>query len=436
MNTTNMPHTPPATTPSSLVFAAYVGLDWGDEKHAVSLAAAGSDKIERRTLEQTPEALVAWASELRQRFPGGKIAVCLEPARGPLIYGLQCYEHLVLYPINPKSLARLREALHPSHTKDDPLDADVALELVRKHREHFRPWQPDTVPTRPRALLTEGRRGLVDHPTAGTHELQTHLKSIFPQALELIGQDLGSPLATDFLKKWPTLQHVQKVKPAVLRKFYYGHNSRSEELIQQRLELVQKAQPLTRDPALLAAHSLAIQSLAAQLAVLRQTITQYDRQIAAVFASHPDAPIFQSLPGAGEALAPRLLAALGTDRSRYPDALALNCASGIAPVTEKSGQTQYWVHRRWSCPKFQRQSWHEFAGCSIKLCPWARCCYDQLRKRMGHHEALRKLAYKWQRIVWRMWQERQVYDESRYLKSLQRDGLKTYAELVPATNCE
>jgi len=165
-----MPHTPPAITPTPLVFAAYVGLDWGDEKHAVSLAAAGCDKIERRTLEQTPEALVAWASERRQRFPGGKIAVGLEPARGPLIYGLSCYEHRVLYPINPKSLARLREALHPSHTKDDPLDADVALELVRKHREHFRPWQPDTVPTRQLALLTEGRRGFVDHHTAGTNE--------------------------------------------------------------------------------------------------------------------------------------------------------------------------------------------------------------------------------------------------------------------------
>ena len=98
-----MPSTTQAAAPTPLVFAAYVGLDWGDENHAVSLAAAGSDKIERSTLEQTPEALANWASELRQRFPGGKIAVCLEQARGPLIYGLQCYEHLVLYPINPKS---------------------------------------------------------------------------------------------------------------------------------------------------------------------------------------------------------------------------------------------------------------------------------------------------------------------------------------------
>src|SRR5881628_1223173 len=108
-----------------LAFAAYVGLDWGDEQHAVSLCTAGADRIERTTLNHTPEALAAWANGLRTRFGDGKIAVCLEQARGPLLYALLQYEHLVLYPINPKSLARFREALHPSHAKDDPVDADL-----------------------------------------------------------------------------------------------------------------------------------------------------------------------------------------------------------------------------------------------------------------------------------------------------------------------
>ena len=78
-----------------------------------------------------------------------------------------------------------------------------------------------------------------------------------------------------------------------------------------------------------------------------------------------------------------------------------------------------------------RQSWHEFANCSLKFSTWARACYQDLNKRMDHHEAIRKLAYKWQRIVWRMWQERQPYDETRYLRSLQKRGLKIYADLVP-----
>ena len=126
-------------------------------------------------------------------------------------------------------------------------------------------------------------------------------------------------------------------------------------------------------------------------------------------------------------LAPRLLTSLGTDRSRFSEPVALSSYSGIAPVTEKSGKTQHWVHVRWSCPKFLRQSWHEFANSSIKFSAWAALCYQEFRKKMDHHEAIRKLAYKWQRIVWQMWQKRQPYDEARYLATLQKKGSKLFA---------
>jgi transposase len=245
-------------------------------------------------------------------------------------------------------------------------------------------------------------------------------------------------MAIDFLKKWPTLEAAKKVKPAQLRRFYYAHNSRSETLMIERLSLIEKAVPLTKDSALLAAHSLAIQTLVGQLAALRPFLEQYDQQIAHLFAAHPDASIFGSLPGAGAVLAPRLLTCLGTDRSRFADAVALSCYTGIAPVTEKSGKTQEWIHIRWSCPKFLRQSWHEFAKASIKFCTWAALCYQQFRKSMGHHEAIRKLAYKWQRIVWRMWQQRQPYDEARYVAALERRGIKLLAaeEIHSAKTCE
>jgi transposase len=405
-------------------YVAFVGLDWGDEKHALSLCAANSSVLERATLEQTPEALADWANALRTRFPNGSIAVALEQARGALLAGLSQYEHLVLFPVNPKSLARFREALYPSRSKDDPVDGDLLLEMLQKHRSHLRPWQPDTVQTRQLGLLNEQRRKFVDLRTCLTNQLLSHLKAIFPQAMELAGGNLARPMATDFLQKWPTLQAVQKAKPFQLRKFYYGHNSRSEELICARLERVRQAVALTKDPALLNAHSLAIQTLAVQLAALRPWIEQYDQQIAELFAAHPDAPIFHSLPGAGAVLAPRLLTSLGTDRSRFLSSVALSCYTGIAPVTEQSGKSQYWVHIRWSCPKFLRQSWHEFANSSIKFSTWAALLYEQFREKMDHHEAVRKLAYKWQRIVWRMWQDRRPYDDAHYLAALQKKGSK------------
>jgi transposase len=421
--------TPNSTPAPPRVFAAFVGLDWGDEQHALSLCASDRTTIERLTLAQTPEAVADWASALRRRFPNGQIAVCLEQARGALLSALLAYEHLTPYPVNPKSLARFREALYPSRSKNDPVDADLLLDLILKHRDRLRPWRPDTVQTRQLALANEQRRHFIDLRTALTNELSAHLKAIFPQAFELVGAHLFSPMATDFLQKWPTLQAFQKVPPAQLRRFYYGHNSRADALMTQRLQLAQKAVALTQDPALLAVHSLAIRTLAAQLAALRPFLEKYDEQIAQLFAAHPDAALFDSLPGAGPVLAPRLLAALGTDRARFDSAQALSCYSGIAPVTEQSGKTQHWVHMRWSCPKFLRQSWHEFANSSRKYSPWARACYEQWRTKMDHHEAIRKLAYKWQRIVWRMWQDRQPYDEARYLRRLQQQGLEIYAGL-------
>src|SRR5436309_4534485 len=162
-------------------YAAFVGLDWGDEEHALSLCPANSSAVERATLKQTPEALADWANALRARFPNGQIAVALEQARGALLAGLSQYEHIVPFPVNPKSLARFREALYPSRSKDDLVDGDLLLEMLVKHREHLRAWQPDTVQTRQLALLNEQRRHFVDNRTGLTNQLLSHLKAVFPQ---------------------------------------------------------------------------------------------------------------------------------------------------------------------------------------------------------------------------------------------------------------
>lgn len=410
-------------------FAALVGLDWADQKHDVALRAQGSDHLDQSTFQHDPQAIADWVSALRRRFGQGKIAICLEQARGALVYALMGYENLVLYPINPKTLAKLRAALYPSGKKDDPVDADLLLALLEKFGDQLLPWKPDDATTRQLIFLVEARRGFVDQRTGLMNQLQSVLKSYFPQALELMGEDLSSPLATDFLKKWPTLDAVQKARPSVVRAFYYGHNSRREQRIDQRLKLIEQTVALTTDRAVLNAQSLAAQSLAQALAALRPILARYDQEIAQLFAGHPDAAIFASLDGAGEALAPRLLAAFGTDRQRFAHADAMPCYSGTAPVTEKSGK-QKWVHRRWARPVFVHQSFVEFAAQSVRQSRWAKCCYDHLvGKGHGHWAALRVLAIKWQRILWRCWQDRVAYDEATYLKSLQRRGLKIYAGL-------
>ena len=118
-------------------FTALVGVDWSDKKHDFCLLGAGSQQREAGVVAHRPEAIDQWARALYQRF-GGPIAVCLEIAKGPLVHALQRYEFIVLFAVNPATLAKYREAFVPSRAKDDPSDAQIALELLVRHGDSCR----------------------------------------------------------------------------------------------------------------------------------------------------------------------------------------------------------------------------------------------------------------------------------------------------------
>jgi hypothetical protein len=162
--------------------------------------------------------------------------------------------------------------------------------------------------------------------------------------------------------------------------------------------------------------------LAGQIRHLGPSIARYQQEAERLLDSHADAELFDSLPGAGAALVPRLLVAFGTNRERFRTAGEVQEYSGIAPVTERSG-TKTWVHWRWSAPTFLRQSFHEFAGLSIQQSRWARAYYKLQRDRgKDHHASVRALAFKWIRIIFRCWQDRTPYDEGRHIQALRRRG--------------
>jgi hypothetical protein len=215
---------------------------------------------------------------------------------------------------------------------------------------------------------------------------------------------------------------VRKAKPASLTQFYYLQGSRSPKLLAQRLALVQKAVPVTDESAVIDSFVLRVQLIARQLQLVQQTVATYDQQIAQAYAVHPDREIFASLPGAGPVLGPRLLASLGSQRERFPSNANLQCYSGVAPVTKKSGGSCY-IHRRYLCPKFNRQGFHEYAKESVLWCRGAAAYYLQQRsKGSSHHTAVRALAFKWQRVIWKCWQDRTPYRDQFYEAALRRRG--------------
>jgi transposase len=416
---------------SSIEIAALVGLDWADQKHVITLQAADSQERERFTVDHTPEALQDWIQSLRDRFGGRLVAIAVEQKRGGLIYALMHVEFLHLYPVNPVTVAKMREAFRPSGAKDDPSDADLLLDILISHRGRLRLWSPDDALTRSIQLLTEDRRHVVDERTALTNQLTAALKTYFPQALEWFG-DLHTARACAFLQRWPSLQQLKQATPSSIRKFYKAHGYRGDDKREQLVANIKRAQPLTQDSAVLLAGSMRVQTLVTQIPLLTEAIAHYDKKIADLFDQHDDSTLFGSFPGAGSALAPRLLAAFGSNRDRFEFASEIQEFSGIAPVTEKSGGG-IWIHWRLACSKFLRQTFQEFAGRSIFQSDWARACYDQLRKRgKSHQAALRALAYKWIRIIFRCWKTRTPYDEAVYCNSLKIRRSPLAAELLVA----
>lgn len=403
-------------------YAALVALDWGDKAHAFARQSGGAQGIEQGLIAATPEALHAWLTELGQTHGGRPVALAVEAGRNALLHALLEHPWLTVYPVHPATSARFRKAFTPSGAKDDGPDAVVILTLLRLHRRELTPLVLDSAPTRELAALVVARRRAVDQRTGTVNQLTGVLKGYFPQALTLAGDDLTKPLALAFLRRFPELTAVQKVRPATLAAFYCQHGSRSAERIAARLALAATARPLIADRAVIAPALLEVALLVDLLAVHARHIARLETRIAETFAAHACAELFAALPGAGPALAPRLLVAFGDQLGRYPTAAAFQKYAGVAPVREKSGR-QLWTHWRWNAPKFLRQSLVEWAGQTVVHSVWARAYYHQQRRAgKAHHAILRALAFKWIRILWRCWQDGVPYDENRYLAALAKRG--------------
>jgi transposase len=363
----------------------------------------------------------AWTGTLRQRFQGQPIAVCLEIAKGPLVYALQKYDFLVLFPVNPATLAKYRQAFTPGQAKDDPTDAELQLDLLLRHRDKLKPLHPQGVAMRTLQYLVEQRRRLVGDKGRITNRLIYALKQYFPQAVEWF-KDKDTAVFCDFLSRWPTLKQAKHARRATLEVFFREHNVRYPHILEERLQAIKTATPLTEDIAVITPHRLLVQVLVEQLRVSLEAIERFDAETTTLAQTLPDYSLFRALPGAGATLAPRLLAAFGEQRERYHSAAELQKYTGTAPVTERSGKKQ-WVHWRLQCPKFLRQTFVEWAGETIPRSFWAAAYYRQQRDRgCSHQAALRALAFKWIRILYRCWQDRTPYDESTYLNALKRRG--------------
>ena len=269
--------------------------------------------------------------------------------------------------------------------------------------------------------MVEQRRHLVNEQGRITNRLRCALKKYYPQVLEWF-EHIDTPLFCAFVKRWPTLRQARRAPANTLKRFFHEHYMYRKAVLDNRRKAINSARPLTLNNAVIVPYRMQVLPLVEQLELMFKAIDQFDDEIEKLACGHPAYTLFQPLPGAGPALAPRLLVAFGEQRERYKNAADIQKYSGIAPVTERSGQ-KHWVHWRLQCPTFMRQTFGEWAAQTTNKSYWAGAYYHQQRERGSTYQAvLRSLAFKWIRILYRCSQTGVAYDESRYLKALERRG--------------
>jgi transposase len=374
--------------------------------------------LNRKTL---PTGLGAhWVGTLQQRYGNSPIAICLEQKRGPLIDALCQYENLVRFPIHPRTVSNYRRAFQPSRATSDPVDAQILIELLLKHPDKIPPWQPASSELRALRQWSESRSMLVGEKVRLTNRITAAVKNFYPPVLDWF-EDKETQVFCDFITQYPELRCAQAASTEELTQFFQFHRVIRRSAIERRIDQIQTAgSPLTEAPGIVKPMQWLVQTLVIQLKALLHRLDELNQTIEQLFQALPDAALFDALPGAEPHLAPRLLVALGDDRSRFACAQAFMSYIGIAPLKEESGK-QRWTHWRWSCPKFLRQSFVEWADQSRRHSLWANAFYQQQRRAgKSHPKAIRALAYKWGRILWRCWQDRVPYDDDRYLAAFHR----------------
>lgn len=385
----------------------FCGIDWANDHHdAVSIDEAGRQLGSIR-VAHSPEGLSQLDTYLeRTAGPGGReqLACIVETTHGLLIAHL-LDQGWPVYPVNPRTVEKRRA---PSGAKTDTLDAYLLAKTGRADFQDLRRLNPDSEQIQELKTLTRDQEALIQMQTRLVNQLTACLKAYYPVALEVFGK-LHQPSTLAFLRAYPTLQaaraaSVEELATLLKQARYPGAKQKAQQIVKLLHQpALQANEVTTRTKARL------MLALVNQLEPLLKQIADYDKEIERLFLSHADSELFQALPGAGARLAPRLLAEMGDDRSRYESASSLQALAGTSPVLFQSGTYQK-AHRRMACVKPWRNALHQFAWQSTHQEAWAKEYYQRKRAEgKSHTVAVRALANVWARILYAVWKTKERY---------------------------
>ncbi len=395
----------------------FAGLDWARSHHDVVVLYQHGTLAEKLHFAHTAEGWQQFRA-LVARCP--RLPIAVETSQGTVVEQLLACGARV-YPVNPKAAQRYRERQAPSGVKDDERDAWSLADALRLDGAVWRELASQDPMVAELHLLCRDEIALIEQRTAFVNQLIQCLHEYYPAALEAF-DDWTCPGTWAFVLAFPTAPILRAAGRRKWQKFLHTHHLWRADSAEHRLAVFARATTLCGSAPTTAAKSLLAVSLARLLQALERQLDAYRERIAATFARHPDHDLFGSLPGAGDKLAPRLLAEIGANRAEFADAEALQCFAGTAPITIKTGNTCYHLVR-FACNDTLRATVHLWADHSRANCAWAQTYYLKHRDSgQSHACALRCLGQRWLKILWRMLQTHTRYDESLHTRNQTRHG--------------
>jgi transposase len=413
-----------------------VGIDWAESFHDVALGRPGEGVIEQFRIEHTAAGvgrLVARCLELES--DPAEIRVVLETRHGALVESLVDAGFTVL-PVNPDLVARRRG---PARKKDDAEDARICCLLALDQFLELRKLIPHgELAGELRAIARDDERAARDERRL-LNRLRADLLAAFPAALAFAGEDLGAPVVLKLLATWPTHAQLAAADPAEIEAFARTNKHGWPTRFAARVADVLATEQLPVKDYLVRAKAGTITLTATQLLAIRTQRRDWERRMAELLlgsprygrAKQPKDPdpgkavpggdIYLSFPGLGDILAARIAGEIGDHITQFTTPNALQCYAGTAPVTRRSGRSEFVVARRLAHNRYLGTAVHQWAFCSLRLSRWAREFYDtKIAVGKSHHAALRALANRWLEILWHCLVNGIRYDETVHIRNRQQ----------------
>jgi transposase len=405
-----------------------VGVDWAEAFHDVALGQPGKGVIEQFRVDHGPAGVARLAGRCLELEPDpAQVRVVLETRHGPLVEALVDAGFTVL-PVNPDLVARRRG---PARKKDDAEDARICCLLALDSYLELRRLIPHgQTGTELRAIARDDERAARDERRIG-NRLRADLLAVFPAAIDIADGDLGSAVFLQLLARWPSADVLAAASAAELEAFArsarHGWPARFADRVTTAL-----AQPrLTVRPELARAKAGTIALAAGQLLLLRAQRKQWERRMGELLLgaprtgrdktpkdpspgkAFPGGEIYLSMPGLGDRLAARVAGEIGEHWEQFSTPNALQCYAGRAPVTRRSGRSEFTIARRLAYNRHLGEAVQQWAFCSLIRSPWAREFYHaKIAVGDRHHAALRKLGNRWLEVLWHCLDKGVVYDEN------------------------